>query len=341
VDRKLTELYPEFCSSFGPLLRISFQGVGLRNPPPPSCTIDRVVRNVQAFAQRFESGGWIAYSASLDPSSDLFGAAFEASNILSLEAAREREAAKSSGVAAKGFLSTKKCVEYAEKTVDNDGFYVRGPCIRWMDTTPGGIIERITEDSFFAPLTRIVNARDLAALAAALIQSGLSKLVNLAKDSVSGGIIALDPTTTIDASQAVSVCNDISDPQARQECIDQITRGIGLVPSSTSPGGSGTFQGQVNAAVNACGGAHGVPDSCSPPWRINAGEGPAFVQCVAANLNGAGLTAIVDPNASEGDEIAVKQDNSFSENYDVLVGSGSGGGCARSAFMGRDTPAWF
>lgn len=102
-------------------------------------------------------------------------------------------------------------------------------------------------------------------------------------------------------------------------------------------GGVSCFLRQVQNAVNGV-----VRDNAS--W-FDASSGPThvlevemYMNAVVAVLNAAGLCAIRDPNA--GDEIVVKFDNSYSENFDILTASEdvrSGAGIYTSTC----TPAWF
>jgi hypothetical protein len=102
-------------------------------------------------------------------------------------------------------------------------------------------------------------------------------------------------------------------------------------------GGTSCFLRQVQNAVNGV-----VRDNAS--W-FDASAGPThvlevemYMDAVVAVLNAAGLCAIRDPNA--GDEIVVKFDNSYAENFDILTASEdvrSGAGIYTSTC----TPAWF
>ncbi|HTY39676.1 MAG TPA: hypothetical protein VMC43_01115, partial [Candidatus Paceibacterota bacterium] len=75
AGQMIDQIYPKLCTSFAPLIRVAAIPV---NPSRdlntlPVCTIDRVVQNVQNFARSFETGGWIAYGAAMQPSNNLIG----------------------------------------------------------------------------------------------------------------------------------------------------------------------------------------------------------------------------------------------------------------------------
>jgi len=64
-----------------------------------------------------------------------------------------------------------------------------------------------------------------------------------------------------------------------------------------------------------------------------------YMNAVVADLVGQGLCAIRDPNAP-GEEVTVKTDNAFSENFDIVASSG----CARYGpliYTGYCAPAWW
>ncbi len=64
-----------------------------------------------------------------------------------------------------------------------------------------------------------------------------------------------------------------------------------------------------------------------------------FLNAVVANVSADGLCIVRDPNAP-GEEVTVKKDNAFSENFDIV----SSAGCARSGdpiYTGYCAPAWW
>jgi len=101
--------------------------------------------------------------------------------------------------------------------------------------------------------------------------------------------------------------------------------------------GTSCFLRQVQSAVNAV-----VRDN--PGW-FDASAGPThvlevelYMDAVVAALNASELCALRDPNA--GDEITVKWNNAYSENFDILTASEdvrSGAGIYTSTCA----PAWW
>jgi hypothetical protein len=72
------------------------------------------------------------------------------------------------------------------------------------------------------------------------------------------------------------------------------------------------------------------------PFILNV---DGFLDSVVTDLVGRGLCAIRDPNAP-GEEVTVKHDNAFTENFDLVASTG----CARYGpliYTGYCTPAWW
>jgi hypothetical protein len=212
AGRMIEKFAPRLCQSFGPLVRVAVIPV---NPARdldvgPTCTLDQVVSNIRAFAQSFENGGWIAYGAALQPSNNFFGAMIQMSDIVDLESAKQREAKKTDVESSSGFLSSKECIKWTSEckmcleSIPSGKSCLCGTtgppalseenniCLEYRNTTPGETLVGAIKDSSAAPLLRIVNADDLAALANALINAALSKLVKLGASTVSKGLLGLD-----------------------------------------------------------------------------------------------------------------------------------------------------
>jgi len=76
------------------------------------------------------------------------------------------------------------------------------------------------------------------------------------------------------------------------------------------------------------------PNNC--PFILNI---PAFMDEVVSRLTGMGRCAIRDPNAPN-EEVTVKHDNAFSENFDIVASTG----CARygaGIYTSTCAPAWW
>lgn len=103
-------------------------------------------------------------------------------------------------------------------------------------------------------------------------------------------------------------------------------------PGSNCPVESPSFQSEVDAAITQL--IQQRPDifsgGGSSPFVVKHDE---YMNGVVANLRSRGLCAIVDSD----DEIAVKNTNSFNDQYDILLSTGA----VRRAYTATCRPAWF
>ncbi len=205
---------PKLCNSFGPMIQVALTPVVTAPDRGITCTLDQVMSNVQNFNDHFNDGGWIAYGATLQPSNNFLGAYFQASDMLMLEQAKKKEAAEKEVETGRGFLGTKMCTKWEYRTSANSninvttspcpagGFNPDGTlcttksitgtitnpkqekvCVEEKTTTPGDYIATsLSQTGVTAPLLRIVNSQDIAALANALVNAAITKLMNKVSD---------------------------------------------------------------------------------------------------------------------------------------------------------------
>ncbi len=353
---KMMDKYaPRLCQSFGPLVQVAVIPVdyGRDMNVGPTCTLDQVVGNVRQFMDSFESGGWIAYGAAMQPSNNFFGAMFQLSGIMEKEAETKKEGTKSDIESSSGFLSNKECIKWKDSEYDtclaqlNDycqtnnlsiddcqslldpfcgGMSTGNDCEEFRNTTPGETLYGAIGDSIKAPLERIVNAKDAIALLSVLLNAALSKLSQLGKSTVSKGILGLDSGTAyIDQSGPIE-----TGPPAG---------------GGGGGGGGGTVvtdnDGVVFGAVDTCAAAHGVSDAgCSPNFNLGAPGGASYqsyMRCLESTISsqsGGSLVAREDPVG--GGEFNVKAaDGSYSDQYHIWTSAG----CAQKKNKGRDVPS--
>lgn len=99
-------------------------------------------------------------------------------------------------------------------------------------------------------------------------------------------------------------------------------------PGTNCPVESPSFQAEVEAAIAQL--MQQRPDIFNGTAVVKHSE---YMNGVVANLRSRGLCAIVDSD----DEIAVKNTNVFSDQYDILLSSGH----VRRAYTATCRPAWF
>ncbi len=105
--------------------------------------------NINNFRKDFRDGGWVAYSTSLQPQNNIFGATLMASNELARRAEKASGASWSEALAGGGFLSTKKC------RTDDNGKVIEATC---KITTPGDTVGKNVSKAVGADFDFIVNA---------------------------------------------------------------------------------------------------------------------------------------------------------------------------------------
>lgn len=118
------------------------------------------------------------------------------------------------------------------------------------------------------------------------------------------------------------------------------SKGSGTGSANECHDGPSCFVAKVQKAVNDTVAAHPSWFDFNNQWSCpNILMVDAFMDAVVANLVAQGYCAIRDPNAP-GEEVTVKHDNAFSENFDIVASNG----CARSGaaiYTGWCAPAWW
>jgi hypothetical protein len=207
---------PFMCQPYQPLLRVVFENVYPSPDKYARCTLGDIERNLTQFYDSFKNGSWIAYGSVLRPENDFYGQILILNDLLIEKAAQEKEAQKSDVESSKGFLSQKVCVKKKITSVpkqigltmpalpdtqircgpiDEPGLSVTAEacaiitCEQYENKTPGALIGDITSEAIGnSPISRIVNAQDVAALVSALINSGLMKLMKSAQGLLSSSL---------------------------------------------------------------------------------------------------------------------------------------------------------
>ena len=100
------------CQPFGIQVRLTLLPVK-KFYKRAECTLDKVVSNIENFYIDFSVGGWNGYLASFEPQNNFYGQVIMAYDEITKRSQENKEAAKSEGIAGGGFLSEKRCLEYA------------------------------------------------------------------------------------------------------------------------------------------------------------------------------------------------------------------------------------
>jgi hypothetical protein len=214
----ISEVAPQLCQSFAPLIRLQLGQTYLNPAPYPTCTLDQVVDNVQNFYNSFESGGWIAYSQMLLPSGNYYGSIFETSQIVGQAVAKAQQAEAADAMSNTGFPSPRKCVKYA------DPGEVYGPpqegepgvCLQYTYTTPGGAVKASLDKALGGTTENIVNAIDITGLVAAVVDSAINRLIRAGI----GGIANVAAGGQSGPGSTANLCDGLTG-QAYQDCVKQ------------------------------------------------------------------------------------------------------------------------
>ncbi|MBI4085613.1 MAG: hypothetical protein HY432_03890 [Candidatus Liptonbacteria bacterium] len=182
-------LVPQLCTGLGPLIRVALLPVPYANTGV-RCTLNQVVNNVQNFVNRFQSGGWYAYSYAMQPNNNFYGALIVTYDRQLTEIMAAKEAANSQAVASKGFLSVTKCVE--STTIEDEDGNTSEVCLKEVDTTPGAIVgEALTSSLGWKP-NQIVSAQRFEDLVAAIVNASINRII---REGLSSLTEAVNPGT--------------------------------------------------------------------------------------------------------------------------------------------------
>ncbi len=184
------------CSPFSLQIQIGLLPVQ-RFSKRASCTLDKIVSNINGFYANFRNGGWIAYSSAWEPQNNFAGASL----IVDAEVARRREKAESSAYAeaqaGHGFLSTKKCDK------DKNGKDIASTCVI---TTPGDTIGNLVSKAVGSDIDYILSAKQLSQYVAAISNALINRLIIEGVNGLRGLTTAAAPQGGVIPRSATGNC---------------------------------------------------------------------------------------------------------------------------------------
>lgn len=158
-----------------------------------SCTLDKVISNINSFYADFSRGGWSGYITLIQPNNNYYG------NMISIldyqeqvEAARQR-AAQNEGLASQGYISVKKCKNYDMDEISGEP---TTNCREWEITTPGKALAASVDSALTNRFGYIFGMEQFASIIAILTDSVLNKLIGAGIQGLVGaakGVIAVEP----------------------------------------------------------------------------------------------------------------------------------------------------
>lgn len=199
------------CQPFRPKLELVLQ-----QPPrfsrQVSCTLDKVVDNIEEFYNDFKNGGWIGYHEITKPENNYYGALSLALDEIAEREARAIAGAEQEAITGGGFTSTKICEEWTLYGTDpedgfvtkviygprgvNDEFDFPGPeappispgltagyvspywsCTKSSITIPGSVKPGLTINALNAQTDNIKTSTELSGYLSAIIDAGINRLI--------------------------------------------------------------------------------------------------------------------------------------------------------------------
>jgi len=309
---------PELCQSFGPLVRVAVEPIGARGPRfRTSCTLDRVVSNIQDFYDDFENGGWLAYGAAYQERNNYFGSLLAVNEEVMSAISKAKEAKRDETVAAGGYLGSVVCVKWGWKeapgTTTSSGLPVlpqgNFECLERKTTTPGSTVGSVVNQALLSSMHRIVNADRLTELMNALVDSALYKLFQSKKDAKGDqGLLGVDVST----QSLVSFDNPCEGMSSMffSGCEEEMRRACELLPPELKSdcllagGGGGTGPGPG-----------GTTSSTITMMAPNPGWTGAMTMILGENFT----DATVNLTSAEGQVIVLEGGGPFREGTEIWV----------------------
>lgn len=188
----ISGIAPGLCSGFSPLLQVALTPIP-NEFDSTRCTLGDIEKNINAFYNDFQTGGWVAYGASLQPQNNFFGSLIIDSDIVTLRAEAAREAAKNEALAGKGFLDVKTCPGTTSGYKTKPDSLGRCPGGETPITeTPGTSVGDSLSHALNWKPNRIINAKRIGEVVGAILDAAINKLTSSAKSALSS-IKSSDP----------------------------------------------------------------------------------------------------------------------------------------------------
>src|SRR3989344_8092626 len=139
-----------------------------------SCTLDKIVANVQSFYNNFANGGLAGYAAMIQPQNNYYGNIIQIMDYDAISKAAATKAKENEGLASQGFIGIKRCKleEFNHETGEPTG-----NCLEYEITSPGklaaGAVDRAVGNRF----DYIGNAEQIASVVAIVVDGFINKLI--------------------------------------------------------------------------------------------------------------------------------------------------------------------
>ena len=228
VGRTIEEIGAGFlCEPFNLQVRLSLLPVQTFGEQI-TCTLDEVVANIQNFYDDFRNGGWLAYSATVQPQNNIYGALYLSWDRELANIARDVEAAENEAISSGGFLSQKECEEEygpwpaggAPPDLDGDGAEGDDPN-RCTIITPGDAVGALASKAIAADIEYLIEADDLEAYISAIVNALINRVITEGVGLLGAGSVPPQPPSP------PNVCAGLTGP-ALTACLNYVN-GAGAV----------------------------------------------------------------------------------------------------------------
>ncbi len=144
-----------------------------------SCTLDRIVANIEDFQNDFRNGSWIAFDQNYEPQNNFFGALITSNLAKNSTVAKGVSKASQLANQANGWISNEQCEEdSSSNSEDIDGDGKKGDISSTCTvTTPGKQIGDATSKALESGFDYIVNADGVGGYVAAILDAALNQLI--------------------------------------------------------------------------------------------------------------------------------------------------------------------
>lgn len=177
------------CAPFGLQIKLAFMPVQ-KFSKQITCTLDKIVKNIDNFYIDFSVGDWEGYLASWEPQNNYYGSILLFNDEAIIQGNKAKEDAVNDANAGGGFLSIKRCKDGGEDSLAMARFKYKkewqfsktsnGYCPRKLveNTTPGGLVkDKISRWTVDRDFYGLINSKDIAVWTQAIVDAAINRLL--------------------------------------------------------------------------------------------------------------------------------------------------------------------
>lgn len=207
------------CSPFGLQVKLALLPVR-KFSTQISCTLDKIVKNINNFYVDFSVGGWDGYLLSLEPQNNFYGTILLMNDEAFMQGKKSKEAAMQDAAAGKGFLSVKRCKDGgsdilagAQLDYPNDWQFTKAsngycPSRLVINDTPGALVgDKVSTWTIQKDFQTLINSKDIAVWTQAIIDAAINRVL---KEGLSQLKPSKDDDTDFDADRYKNSLNALN-----------------------------------------------------------------------------------------------------------------------------------